>query len=242
MLVVPLTLFVYQMAAVTVFLEAYDEAEDYDMLNRVICAWREEEELTRRECNLGSVTSEYPGCFRYDTKVEPDRRNLRNKGRTPAQSANDIFLWNHHERRTNTSSVPVSHNPEDGFLEHDEFDWEAFIASQYEDDEAVKDSNSTRTPRQQGRRRLINYDHVGPWHNYFPMLGVRTEYYYRYSGSQTVPPCYGRFFQNNNRKQTNHYRIMKGTGPQANDRKESVLFDISQTLSPPPTQHQIPFA
>lgn len=40
------------------------------------------------------------------------------------------------------------------------------------------------------------------------MLGVRTEYYYRYSGSQTIPPCYGTF-DPNSRSQTNHWRVMK---------------------------------
>jgi hypothetical protein len=46
------------------------------------------------------------------------------------------------------------------------------------------------------------------WFNYFPMLGVRTEYYYRYSGSQTIPPCYGNF-QPDTREETNHWRVMK---------------------------------
>lgn len=183
------------MAAVTVFLEAYNEAGDYDMLNRVICAWREEEELTRRECGLASVTTDYPGCIRYDSAAQTDRRSLETRPKR-TQSAHDIFLSNHYERQTNTSSVPISHDQDDDFLE-DDFDWDEFIASQYQSDDK--------------RRRLMNYEHVEPWHNYFPMLGVRTEYYYRYSGTQTVPPCYGMFFKDNNRKQTNHHRVMKGS-------------------------------
>lgn len=182
------------MAAVTVFLEAYDEADDYDMLNRVICAWREEEELTRRACGLASVATAYPGCFQYTSTAQTNRRNLLSEPNL-TQSAHDIFLSNYFERQANSSSVPFSHDPEDDFDDGD-FDWDQFIASQYESNDK--------------RRRLMNYEHVEPWHNYFPMLGVRTEYYYRYSGTQTVPPCYGKFFRDNNRKQTNHHRVMKG--------------------------------
>ena len=55
-------------------------------------------------------------------------------------------------------------------------------------------------------RRLIQGDNL-EWFNYWPMLGVRTEYYYRYSGSQTIPPCYGNF-QEETRAETNHWRVM----------------------------------
>jgi hypothetical protein len=41
------------------------------------------------------------------------------------------------------------------------------------------------------------------------MLKVKTEYYYRYEGTQTIPPCYGLYGPNINRGQTNHWRIMK---------------------------------
>jgi hypothetical protein len=44
--------------------------------------------------------------------------------------------------------------------------------------------------------------------NYFLMLGVRTEYYYCYSGSQTIPPCYGNVNENS-RAGTNHWRVLK---------------------------------
>jgi Eukaryotic-type carbonic anhydrase len=39
------------------------------------------------------------------------------------------------------------------------------------------------------------------------MLKVRTEYYYRYGGTQTIPPCYGR--EGFGRGHTNHWRVMK---------------------------------
>lgn len=56
-------------------------------------------------------------------------------------------------------------------------------------------------------RELFQYEEL-EWFNYWPMLGVRTEYYFRYSGSQTIPPCYGNFIEES-RVGTNHWRVMK---------------------------------
>lgn len=49
-----------------------------------------------------------------------------------------------------------------------------------------------------GHRRLVNYDNV-KWSDYAWMREVGTEYYFRYEGSQAVPPCYEKA----------HYRVMK---------------------------------
>ena len=46
------------------------------------------------------------------------------------------------------------------------------------------------------------------WFNYFLMLDVRTEYYFRYEGTQTIPPCYGPRKQGS-RGNTTHWRVMK---------------------------------
>jgi len=179
------------MASVTMFLEAYDDAPDYDVLNRIICAWREDEEKTREECGLDSITTEYPGCVRFQRGQQQDgvatskeaHRNLRQEkqGRTRPMSAHDLILHNHHQMSLNASYEPqtIEMDPIEDFKDMSDFDWDAFIAAQYEND-AKKNHRG---------RELLNYEHVGPWFNYFPMLAVRTEYYYRYSGTQTIPPC-----------------------------------------------------
>jgi Eukaryotic-type carbonic anhydrase len=202
------------MGTVGVFMNAYDDARDYDMLNRLICAWREDEEKTRAECGLPSVATDYAGCMRYSRTSSGRRRTVRERetaagsnetstsstlGRKRAVSAHDLILKNH-IHRDNPDHVPhkIRLDPE----QHEnipDFDWDAFIAEQYTKDD----------PNHYHGRELLNYDHVGPWFNYFPMLGVRTEYYYRYSGTQTIPPCYGNWFENNNRKGINHWRMMK---------------------------------
>lgn len=211
------------MGTVAVFLNAYDDAKDYDVLNRLICAWRDEEEKTRQECGLESVLTEYPGCFRYTrgredsstTGESSTRRQRHTRGETnggtnkdaesaaprvKAVSAHDLLLKNH-VHRTNPDFEPhrIRLDRDQHLDQHEDFDWDAFIAEQYEKDD----------PSYYHGRELLNYDHVGPWFNYFPMIGSRTEYYYRYSGTQTIPPCYGNWFADNNRKGTNHWRAMK---------------------------------
>jgi len=177
------------MAAVTFFLEAMDNAPDFDVLNRIICAWREEEEKTRQECGIDSVTTEYPGCVRYQRGQDGSGTatsmtkgvNRELKARSRPLSAHDIILQNHHQLSFNESFKPltIEMSPED-FVDMSDFDWEAFIGEQYAKDEAKMYHRG---------RELLNYEHVGPWFNYFAMLAVRTEYYYRYSGTQTIPPC-----------------------------------------------------
>jgi hypothetical protein len=218
------------MGTVAIFLEAYDNATDWDVLNRVICAWRDDEEKTRAQCGLDSVSSVYTGCtpytrglyntthnttyntttyntttynttFNTTTKLRKGRKQQESSVRTPALSAHDLILHNH--RHMAAADDDGSYIPDTIQTDvHDELtdlDWEAFIAEQYDKD-AAKDHRHGR--------ELLNYDNV-TWFNYFPMTEVRTEYYYRYSGTETIPPCYGNFQPNANRAGTNNWRVMK---------------------------------
>ena len=57
------------------------------------------------------------------------------------------------------------------------------------------------------QRKLLEGDYL-LFHNYQFLIDVRTEYYFRYAGTSTVPPCYGRFVPNS-RENTNHWRVLK---------------------------------
>jgi hypothetical protein len=52
-----------EMATVSVFMEAYDDAPPYPYLDKVICQWRRKEFNIRQQCGLDPVPSSYPGCF-----------------------------------------------------------------------------------------------------------------------------------------------------------------------------------
>jgi carbonic anhydrase len=185
-----------EMATISIFLQAYDKQKDYPILNRVICAWREAEEKTRRQCGLPSVTTSYPGCFFYGNSTRYSGRREAEDRRVV--SAHDIIVQNHIQKTVTETYNPVKISLSDhDFDDMSDFDWDGFIEELYETDN-----------KSEHGRHLLNYEHV-PWFNYFPMTGVKTEYYYRYSGSQTIPPCYGSFFPGTNRKQTNHWRVMK---------------------------------
>ena len=153
-------------------MEAYDNAPDYDMLNKVICQWRRVEDDTREQCGLPSVTSFYPGCFYYRRGHDDGNRNLRKTSDSvKAKSIHDVLLEKSKVAAGNPESDAWNMDVEDSFEEPEDFDWDEFIRDVYRQEEM----------RSHGRH-LIDYDHIGPWHNYFGMLGVKTEYYYRYSG------------------------------------------------------------
>lgn len=192
------------MAAVSVFLEEVDDVPDNNVLNRIICQWRRVEEETREVCGLPSVQTHYPGCYFYkrnhsgaNGRLLQPKKNVTIDRTAHPRSASELILENEsNPNRARSILLDGDDNPE-----RKSFDWDVFIASQY--------SDGRSTSRGPSGRRLLDYDHVGPWFNYFAMLDVRTEYYYRYSGTQTVPPCYGRWFGGNDRRQTNHWRVMK---------------------------------
>lgn len=204
-----------EMGTISIYLEVYDEAEDWPVLNKVICAWREAEEKNRAACGLPSIKNDYPGCFYYNrghnttsdgaTSTQGVRRGLQSASETypdykPAVSALDILMENEmNMAEGNTSFRPKQiHVEKENLDSMDDFDWDAFIAEQYKQDEEIE--------RVQTSRRLMNYDHI-KWFNYFPMTKVRTEYYFRYQGTQTTPPCYGKL--TSGRKQTNAWRVFK---------------------------------
>jgi hypothetical protein len=58
-----------QLGKVGIFLQAYEWAEKWDFLDKLICQFREEEEKVREECGLPSVDP-YPGC-RNPSRLRP---------------------------------------------------------------------------------------------------------------------------------------------------------------------------
>lgn len=229
-----------EMAALSVFMEAYEDAPPYRYLDKVICQWRRKEYETRLACGLDPVNSTYPGCFplsRRDRdlheKAEDEeggglRRNQiysSERGRPSPnqhkkfQNVADVIYHNDFYLGEISTVPPVKIEMEEiNWSPAEEKDWDSWILQQsnamkQEEELYHKLKHSEEYGGKHSEelhekyRNLIQGDDE-EWFNYWPMVGVRTEYYYRYSGSQTIPPCYGSFVDES-REGTNHWRVMK---------------------------------
>jgi len=133
------------------------------------------------------------------------------------QTVHDVILYNdQHRNHPNHTTVNIRME-ESNFEPAEEKNWEAWIVEQSQQmttDEELYHAlrhkyhggNHTIELHRQ-YRHLLQGDEVA-WFNYWPLVGVKTEYYFRYSGSQTIPPCYGNR-RDNSREGTNHWRVMK---------------------------------
>jgi Eukaryotic-type carbonic anhydrase len=179
-----------QLASVTVFLDASHDSPHYPMLDRLICQWRRFEASTRIACGLGAIETEYPGCF-PNTSNGTARRHLRHSQFSREPRFQTFFdVLDHNARNPVSSRVNI---------EMDNENWKPAEKSNEEWEEWIHD--------QRNHRDLIENAHLN-WFNYFLMLGVRTEYYFRYEGTQTIPPCYGPW-TTGSRGNTTHWRVMK---------------------------------
>ena len=158
-----------KLAAVSIFLQVYEDAEPVEELDRLICQWRFFEERTRRACNLAPISTDYPGCFPITREASVKLRG-RNLGRMKPRTAVDVITRNWENQQWNVSHQnKLIHMDEENWSSAEEKDWDEWIHS-----ESMKQSTPTE-------RRLVNYEHL-EFFNYWLMLKVRTEYYFRYEG------------------------------------------------------------
>ena len=190
-----------RMGTIGVFLDARDDVAPYPYLDKLICQWRHYENNVRMECGLPSVQSQYPGCFPHQrteatSPFRDDERRLeeqkkRNLRRSPIdKEASDK------EQEARLLMDPINFREEPDWTEEE---WEEFQAEY----SRLHPLNSTN-PFHNGRRHLIDYDHI-LHDNYQFLLDCRTEYYFRYEGTQTYPPC----FTESNSDRVNVWRFMK---------------------------------
>jgi hypothetical protein len=218
-----------EVATVGIFMQAYDNAPPYRYLDKILCLWRRKEYETRMACGLDPVPVSYPGCFPYHQGRHLRKSSKTNTAETKQYSnVMDLILAHREHEMDLAAGFNVSHNvpprlhmgPENWApSEMDEDQWAEFIARESAKFQADEDlwqllhqefKNHTDQVHEEyhaRHRHLMGGDEI-VWFNYWPMLGVRTEYYYRYSGSQTIPPCYGEF-DPSSRSGTNHWRMMK---------------------------------
>ena len=219
-----------ELGTVSMFLQAYDNAPPSRDLDQVICQWRRKEYEVRTACGLTPVTTSYPGCFPVHETGRKLRANEKktDKTVTPFQTVQDLILAHDDQKRelslghdvSNTKLPKLHMGPENWApSELTDEEWADFIAEHSarfdEDDQLWKDLHAEFNGDHEKAheefhtrgRKLIEGSEL-TWFNYWPMLGVRTEYYFRYSGTQTTPPCYGDN-DDNSRKGITHWRVMK---------------------------------
>jgi hypothetical protein len=146
----------------------------------------------RQECGLDPVQGSYPGCF-------PLNRKLRRFDDTPRrprqqfQTVQAIILYNEkHKEKMNMSSMPKLQMDNVNWRPPEDKDWDEWIdqesaklraedATYYDlKKESTNNTTDADVVAYESFRKLLEGDGVECF-NYFPMLGVRTKYYYRYS-------------------------------------------------------------
>lgn len=183
------------MATVAVLLEAHEDHPVYPHLDRMICAWRKAESRTRAECGLDPIEIRYPSCFEPrrggsvrqhrsgDFVREPDSdntsRNPSRRRQTLQQARDEAAKRGERIRLESYNQRPADQTDEE-FAE--------FIEAE-------------------SQRNLYENEHL-PFHNYQFLIDSRTEYYHRYHGTTTIPPCFGPM-PDDSHYDTNHWRIMK---------------------------------
>lgn len=177
------------MAVIGVFLDARENVERYPYLDKLICQWREYEENVRKECGLGSVRSHYPGCVPHNRigETSPFRQGQRQLNETKASSP---------KPRLRRTPVDFDASPEEQEIpleidsrNYREAEWTEEQWAEFQEEYSRLHPLNSTNAFNQGRRHLINYDHV-PHDNYQFLTDCRTEYYFRYEGTSTYPPCF----------------------------------------------------
>lgn len=89
------------------------------------------------------------------------------------------------------------------FLGEKESDWIDWAKAK----NSYEESGADESTLSEHERKLIAGDHLH-FHNYQFLIDVKTEYYFRYQGTSTIPPCYGAQ-EGGSRANTNHWRVIK---------------------------------
>lgn len=181
-----------QMGTIAIFLQGNETYAPYPYLDKVICQFRHVEDQVRQACEMESVTTHYPGCYNYNRTWSSRKLETQDDVNRYLNAALDQMLNNSNE----TFSLELDPlNFENGLTKEE---WSEFI----------KDYSSRHPLNQEAQYVHHDIDYKDVEHSdYQWLLDVRTEYYFRYGGTMTIPPCYGEFIRS--RAQTNNWRVMK---------------------------------
>jgi hypothetical protein len=189
------------MATVGIFLDARDDVEPYPYLDKLICEFRRSEENVRKDCGIESVKTTYPGCFNYN-RLGNTTTTARDEGVGATRKKRNLRkMVIDPDAPEEEANEPLNIDPRN----HREAEWTEEQWAEFQEEYSRQHPLDSSNPFE--RRHLEDYDHL----TYFPhqfLLDVRTEFYYRYDGTMTIPPCHATHQGGTNSK-TNLWRFMK---------------------------------
>ena len=215
-----------RMATIGVFLDANNTYAPYPYLDKLICQWRRYEHNVRTGCGLGPIQTDYPGCGDSQPTADPtsvptagptdssipfpateEPTPLPTEAPTPLPTTRETTPVPDPNRRL--LRRPNHMSKEEAVLTVDpenyrDAEWSDEQWADYQEEYSRLHPLNASRPFHNGRRHLLNYDHVDHL-NYQFLLDCRTEYYFRYEGTQTYPPC----FEESNNDRVNVWRFMK---------------------------------
>jgi carbonic anhydrase len=196
-----------RMATVGIFLDPRDNVEPYPFLDKLICQWRASEDNVRKDCGLGSVTTQYPGCFPHNR--EGPTSPFRQDGRRHLNETSQAKPARNPKLRRSPIDLHAAPEEQEARLKIDprnyrDAEWTEEQWAKFQEEYSRLHPLNSTNPFNNGRRHLMNYDHV-PYFNHQFLLDCRTEYYFRYEGTMTYPPC----FTESNSERVNVWRFMK---------------------------------
>lgn len=185
-----------EMGTVSILVDgSSDRAPINRMFDKVICQWRRQEHQVRQDCGLDPIEGTYPGCFPLTSTDRERKHKVRRKMTEEERAAEakskrfqnvaEVILYNE-EHREDPDHTDVKILLDKGDEEpSDDKDWDLWIQQQSEqlnrDDTFYDDlknnkfqGNHTDEELHEKFRNLLEGDE-SPWHNYWPMIGVRTE-------------------------------------------------------------------
>eukprot|EP00545_Synedropsis_sp_CCMP1620_P000285 CAMPEP_0119029340 /NCGR_PEP_ID=MMETSP1176-20130426/40466_1 /TAXON_ID=265551 /ORGANISM="Synedropsis recta cf, Strain CCMP1620" /LENGTH=928 /DNA_ID=CAMNT_0006985675 /DNA_START=82 /DNA_END=2868 /DNA_ORIENTATION=- len=171
--------------------------------------------LLRSESNIGARKAE----LAVDEKL-PKERELK--------LLKALSLTEDSEQANEERVTALRHSNADARMHHFNVAPENKVVDNIDDDEYFKtiwdrhlqNEDVVRDEDERERRRLVNYEDVDYW-PYEWLLKVKTEYYFRYEGTQAVPPC----------KDQVHWRVMKDPIPIARRQLEELERLMGQRIA-----------
>lgn len=194
-----------EMATIGIFLKAGDDIDPYPYLDKLICQWRKYEDKVREDCGFESVKEQYPGCMRLDRPGNPfvtNETTATERGNAKKKNIRRRKMVVDDEAPDEDMKMKLKVDPRN----YRDAEWSEEQWADFQREYSRQHPLNSTNPFGSKRRHLVDYEHITHFNHQF-MLDVRTEYYLRYKGSSTYPPCFGRGGDDNHL--TNLWRFLK---------------------------------